>query len=139
MGRIPASGGKGVEFELPAPNVFTSAIAAASDGRIWYVDAVVNKVGYITGDGNVITYAAPSVNGVPLSPAGIAVAADDSVWVTSVGLNAVFRIDPGSGAFTRFDIATPNAQPGFITLGRHRRSAVYYAGDQQNRAHHDWR
>ena len=99
MGRIPAGGGKGVEYELPAPNVFTSAIAAGADGRIWYVDPVVNKVGYITGDGNVITYDAPSVNGTPLDPAGIAVAADGSVWVTSVGLNAVFRVDPASGAF----------------------------------------
>jgi virginiamycin B lyase len=117
MGRIPSGGGKGVEFELPAPNVFTSAIAAGADGRIWYVDPVVNKVGYITVDGNVVTYDAPSVNGMPLDPAGIAVAADGSVWVTSVGLNAVFRVDPGSGAFTRFDIATPNAQPGEITRG----------------------
>ncbi len=117
MGRIPASGGKGVEYELPAPNVFTGVIAAASDGRIWYVDPVVNKVGYMTGNGNVITYDAPRENGVPLSPAGIAVAADNSAWVTSVGLNAVFRVDPGSGAFTRYDIATPNAQPGFITPG----------------------
>jgi virginiamycin B lyase len=117
MGRIPANGGKGVEYELPAPNVFTGAIAAASDGRIWYVDPVVNKVGYMTGDGNVVTYDAPRFGGVPLSPAGIAVAADGSVWVTSVGLNAVFRVDPGTGAFTRYDIATPNAQPDFITPG----------------------
>ncbi len=116
MGRIPAAG-KGVEYELPAPNVFTGAIAAASDGRIWYTDPVVNKVGYMTGDGNVVTYDAPSFNGMPVSPAGIAVAADNSAWVTSAGLNAVFRVDPGSGTFTRFDIATPNAQPGFITRG----------------------
>jgi virginiamycin B lyase len=119
IGRIPAAGGKGVEYELPAPNVFTGAIASASDGRTWYVDPVVNKVGYMTGDGNVVTYNAPSANGVPVSPAGIAVAADNSAWVTSVGLNAVLRVDPGSGTFTRYDIATPNAQPGFITRGRH--------------------
>lgn len=39
------------------------------------------------------------------------------MWVTSAGLNAVYRVDPASGAFTRYDIATPNAQPGLITRG----------------------
>ena len=117
IGRIPADGGKGVEYELSAPNVFTSGISAAADGRIWYVDPVVNKVGYITADGNVVTYDAPSVHGAPLAAAGIAIAGDGSVWVTSTGLNAIYRVDPGSGAFTRFDIATPNAQPDTITRG----------------------
>jgi virginiamycin B lyase len=117
IGRIPASGGKGVEYELPAPSAFTGAIAAAPDGRIWYVDEVDNKVGYMTGDGNVVSYDAPSTNGTGADPSDIAVAADNSAWVTSSGLNAVFRIDPQSGAFTRYDIVTPDAQPGYIMRG----------------------
>lgn len=32
---------------------------------MWYIDRVVNKVGYMSADGQVMTYDAPSVNGVP--------------------------------------------------------------------------
>jgi virginiamycin B lyase len=117
IGRIPADGSEGVEFALPAAHSFPSRIAASADGRIWYADPVLNQVGYITLDGNVISYQAPSIRGAPVSPQGIAVAGDNSVWVTSVGHNAIYRVDPASGDFKRFDIATPNAQPNDIALG----------------------
>ncbi len=117
IGRIPADGTEGVEFALPEPNAFPSDIATSADGRTWYADPVLNQVGYITRDAKVISYAAPSIRGAPLSPHGIAVAADNSVWVTSVGHNAIYRVDSVSGEFKRYDIATPNAQPNDIALG----------------------
>jgi virginiamycin B lyase len=117
IGRIPADGTEGVEFELPAPNAFPSDIAASGDGRTWYADPVLNQVGYMTRDGKVMSYQAPSIRGAPLSPHGIAAATDNSVWVTSVGHNAIYRVDPASGEFKRYDIATPNAQPQDIALG----------------------
>ncbi len=117
MGRLPANGGKGIEYQLPDPNAFPGALAAAPNGRIWYVDGAGNKVGYMTSDGTVVAYDAPNTNNTNTAPNSITLAADNSVWVTSIGLNAVLRVDPESGAFTRYDIATPDAQPTLITRG----------------------
>jgi virginiamycin B lyase len=118
IGRISVAGAKATEFELPPPNVFPRAIAAAPDGRTWYVDPVVNKVGNVTVDGRVVTYDAPSVNGSPADPTSIAIGEDGSAWVTSIGHNAVYRVDSAGGAFTRYDVATPNAQPTTIVRGK---------------------
>ena len=117
MGRIPANGGKGVEYELPYENASPGALAADSKGRIWYTDQTNNKVGYMTSDGNVVTFDAPTPDNSITAPQSITIAADNSVWVTSMSLNAILRVDPESGAFTRYDIATPDAQPTLLTRG----------------------
>ena len=117
LGRVPAGGGKGVEYELPAPSIFTKAIATSGDGRTWFADPVKNDVGYMAADGKVTTFDAPVVNGSPASPEGIATAADGSAWVTSIPHNAIYRVDPATGTFSRYDIATPQAQPSIIVRG----------------------
>ncbi len=72
----------------------------------------------MTSDGTATYYNAPVIGGSPASPnEGIAVAHDGSVWVTSLGHNAIYRVDPKDGTFTKFDISTPGSQPGQITRG----------------------
>jgi len=72
----------------------------------------------MTSDGTATYYDAPVIGGSPASPnEGIAVAHDGSVWVTSLGHNAIYRVDPKDGTFTKFDISTPGSQPGQITRG----------------------
>jgi virginiamycin B lyase len=117
MGRIPANGGKGIEYELPYENASPAALAADSKGRIWYTDAVNNKVGYMTNDGKVVTFDAPTPDHSIAAPGSIAIAADNSVWVISMLLNAVLRVDPESGTFTRYDIPTPGGNPTLLTRG----------------------
>jgi virginiamycin B lyase len=117
IGRIPANGGKGVEYELPYQDAAPAALAADTKGRIWFADAVNNKVGYITNGGKVVSFDAPSPDHSITAPGSIAIAADNAVWMLSMLLNAVLRLDPETGTFTRYDIPTPGGNPTLLTHG----------------------
>lgn len=112
IGRLPLAGGTGQEFELPGGRGnFPMDLSAGRDGMMWYHDPVKQAVGRVDVQGRATLFQPPAMGGKPFMTRGLAVAADGSVWVTDMGRNAVHRVDPASGEFTRFDIASPQAQP----------------------------
>ena len=116
VGRIPLDGTPGVEFTIPDGKFIRGIRAGTHD--LWFYDAVVGFVGRISTSGAVRRYDGPDMGGHPFKPTGLAVAPDDSVWVSVIGQNAIYRLDEKSGQMTRFDIPTPNAQPDNLLVDR---------------------
>lgn len=116
IGRIPITGGEGVEFALPA-NSSPSSIEIDSKGRVWFADNTLRKIGYASNNGNVVSFDMPRMGGASLGAGDIGIATDGGIWVTSAGHNAVYRVDPANGAFKRFDLPSARAQPGQILAG----------------------
>lgn len=114
VGRIPLTGGEGLEFALPGTgNALPSGIVAGPDGTLWFYDPIRNGVARVAPDGSVTELRGPEFQNRRFAPSGLAVAADGTLWTTASNHNAVYRVAPG-GSFTRFDIASPAAQPGQI-------------------------
>jgi virginiamycin B lyase len=113
VGRFPLGGGEGAEFQLPNANSLPTGIAAGPAGELWFYDPGRYGVGRVAGNGAVTEFRGPEYLSRPYTPTGLAITANGTVWTTSTNHNAVYRIGP-TGGFTRFDIRTPNAQPGQI-------------------------
>jgi virginiamycin B lyase len=112
VGRLPLDGTPGTEFTIPEGRFLRGIRAGAGD--LWFYDAVIGFVGRMSTSGAVRRYYGQPEGGTPFIPGGLAVTPDGAVWVSVAGHNAIYRLDPGSGQFRRFDIPTPGAQPGSV-------------------------
>jgi virginiamycin B lyase len=116
IGRVPANGGEGVEYELPK-STGPASITLGPDGNLWFISKTKNLIGRFTPAGDVTTYDVPKMGGSAVGGAGAAIGPDGALWITSTGRNAVYRFDFGTQEFRRFDIASPRAQPDEIIAG----------------------
>ncbi len=114
---------------LPAEPV--TALGFARDGSFW-----LHRLGrlehYVRGAGGArMVHGFESVDGWPsMSAGGLAVADDDSVWVTSP--RGLWRAEPGSGKIRRFDERDGLPSPEFIAGAMARgRDGSIYAGTLQ--------
>jgi virginiamycin B lyase len=94
VGRI-TPGGTITEFPVrPLPYGDTTVpadvgpIVAGADNRLWFTTGL--GVGSITTTGDIVTFSLPD----PTSPAGIAAAADGTLWVTQSAIPRVDRLTP---------------------------------------------
>jgi streptogramin lyase len=127
IGRLPAKGGDGVEFELPK---FTNpaALTYGPNGDLWFVSRTKHFVARFAPSGDLTTFDGPRVGGAPLGAGDMTFGPDGALWLTSSGHNAVYRFDLATQEFRRFDIAAPRAQPRDIIVGPDRSLWVALSG-----------
>jgi virginiamycin B lyase len=89
------------EFPVPAGSR-PHDVAPAADGRsVWYTAQGSGHLGLLdpaTGDSRLIPLGAGS------APHGVIVGPDGAPWVTDGGLNAIVRVDPGTGKVDRYPL-----------------------------------
>lgn len=99
--------------ELPGtPDV--SALAAGSDGNVWYLGA--GEAGYVSPGGQVTRFSLPH----PFGAGGLALGSDGNMWAAqadySSGGDAIARISP-TGGITRFPLPEREVGPAAIASG----------------------
>jgi virginiamycin B lyase len=106
-----APGDKFVEYRMDQPQDAPIAIAAGTDGSIWFTIDQSDAIGRMR-NGHVERLPTSSRNSEPL---GLAVAADGSAWYTDLGARAIAHIR-GSGEIERFVLDTPIARLGRLAI-----------------------
>jgi streptogramin lyase len=101
-------------------------IVAGSDDRLWFATGL--GAGSITTAGDVVTFSLPE----PASPAGIAAAADGSLWITQSTLARVDRLTAAGGLNP---LALPDGADG-VSIAAGPDGAMYFT---QSAAHTLWR
>jgi virginiamycin B lyase len=106
-----APGDKFVEYRMDQPQDAPIAIAAGTDGSIWFTIDQSDAIGRMR-NGHVERLPTSSRNNEPL---GLAVAADGSAWYTDLAARAIAHIS-GSGEIERFVLDTPIARLGRLAI-----------------------
>jgi virginiamycin B lyase len=109
-----------VEHRMSEPQDAPIAIAAGTDGSIWFTIDHANAIGRLR-NGRVERLPTSSRNDEPL---GLAVAADGSAWYTDLAARAIARIS-NVGEITRFVLDTPIARLGRLAIAPD--GAVWFA------------
>ena len=98
--------------KLPTDKARPAGLCEASDGTVFFVEMVANKIGKLSGD-QIIEYPTPTKFAAPFK---CAVDRADNVWFTEVFGNAVGKLDVHSGEITEYQIPTPDSRPGGIAV-----------------------
>jgi virginiamycin B lyase len=132
IGRV-TPGGSITEFPVrPVPYGDTTVpadvgpIVAGADDRLWFTTGL--GVGSITTTGDIVTFSLPE----PTSPAGIAAAADGTLWVTQSSIPRVDRLTPAGEVDP---LALPDDADG-VSLATGPDGAMYFT---QSSGHLLWR
>jgi len=118
IGRFPEAGGEGVEFAIPEQHAFPAGIVMGPDGKIWYFDPVKHKIGRVGADGSMEIFEGPPKLNPGITPTDMAAGIDNSLWITDLGENALFKFDLGSKGWKRYDIPEPQAHPKHVRVAR---------------------
>jgi virginiamycin B lyase len=118
IGRFPEAGGEGVEFALPEKHAFPDGVVLGPDGKVWYFDPVQHKIGRINEDGGVEAFEGPPRLNPGITPTDMAAGPDNSLWVTDLGENALFKFDLATRGWKRYDIPEPQAHPQHVRVGK---------------------
>jgi virginiamycin B lyase len=100
-----------IEYRMPDPHDGPMAIAAATDGTVWFTIDQANAIGRVRG-GRIELLPTPGRNYEPL---GLAVAADGSAWYTDIKAGAVMRISP-SGEVAQFALDSAIVRLGRVAI-----------------------
>jgi virginiamycin B lyase len=93
-----------------------AGIAPGPDGRLWFTEAAVSRVGYVTTDLATITEFSGGISAVS-APTGVTAGPDGALWFTEKSGNRIGRIATGGAPVSEFSLPTAGAQPTGITLG----------------------
>ena len=100
-----------VEYRMDEPQDAPIAIAAGSDGSIWFTIDHASAIGRLR-NGQIERLPTSSSN---IEPLGLAVAADGSAWYTDLAGRAIARIS-SAGEISRFVLDTPIARLGRLAI-----------------------
>jgi virginiamycin B lyase len=112
--------GKFVEYRMGEPQDAPIAIAAGTDGSIWFTIDHADAIGRLR-SGRIERLPTSSRNNEPL---GIAVAADGSAWYTDLAARAIARVS-NAGEIARFVLDTPITRLGRLAIAPD--GAVWFA------------
>ncbi len=114
------------DFTLPNASANPTAIAAGSDGALWFTESNANSIGRITISGQITEITLPNASS---QPAGIASGPDGNIWFTEEGGNRIGEIPvphtltvtvAGTGTVTGTGISCPGTcsvnETGPVTL-----------------------
>ncbi len=118
VGRFPEAGGEGVEFALPERHAFPDGIVMGPDGKIWYFDPIQHKIGRVGADGSIEAFEGPPRLNPGIVPTDMAAGPDNSLWITDLGQNALFKFDLSSKGWKRYDIPEPQAHPKHVRVAK---------------------
>lgn len=117
VGKFPMAGGEGVEYALPPENDYAQDLVLGPDGAMWYFDPVHQKLGRVAADGSVtVVEPPPKLN--PFGPRAMARGIDNSLWISDLGQNALWKLDVNSLKYKRYDIPEPRAHPGDLVVAK---------------------
>jgi virginiamycin B lyase len=111
---------KFVEYRMDQPDDEPIAIAAGTDGSIWFTIDHADAVGRVR-DGHLERLSTSSRN---IEPLGLAVAADGSAWYTDLAARAIAHIS-NAGKIERFVLDTPITRLGRLAIAPD--GAVWFA------------
>jgi virginiamycin B lyase len=100
-----------VEYRMAEPQDAPIAIAAGTDGSVWFTIDHSDSIGRVH-NGHVEWLPTSSRN---VEPLGLAVAADGSAWYTDLAARAIARIS-SAGEIARFVLDTPIARLGRLAI-----------------------
>lgn len=87
-------------------------VASDSQGNIWATSFSSGLLVRLAPSTDTFSYySAPSVVGEAGGLYGLAVTAEDEIWVTVTGENTIARLDPVAGHFLYYVISTPGSSP----------------------------
>jgi virginiamycin B lyase len=109
-----------VEYQMTQPLDTPTAIAAATDGTIWFTIDLAAAIGRVR-DGRLERLPLPSNN---VEPIGLGVGPDGSAWYTDNSGRAISRITP-AGEISSFPLGTPIVRLGRLTVSPE--GAVWFA------------
>ena len=132
IGRITRAGVI-TEFPIPTPNSRPYSISAGPDGNVWFTEA--GKIGRITPAGVITEFpvaGAPGLFGLVSGP-------DGNLWFTQFNTGEIGRINPTTGAITKFPVVSaldginglavgPDGNLWFTMYVRHRIGSVTTTG-----------
>jgi len=117
VGKFPMAGGEGVEYALPKENDYAENLVRGPDGAMWYYDPVHQNLGRVGADGSVtVIKPPPKLN--PFGPKGMTRGIDNSLWLTDLAQNALWKLDITTLKYKRYDIPEPNAHPWDIVVAK---------------------
>ncbi len=102
-----------VEYAIPTAGAVPQDLVVGSDGALWFVETLGNKVGRITTNGTITEYPVPTASSQPHT---IAAGPDDAIWFTELNARKIGRITT-SGAVTEFILPASTSRPVNITTG----------------------
>jgi virginiamycin B lyase len=102
---------KFVEYRMGEPQDAPIAIAAGTDGSIWFTIDHADSIGRVR-NGRIERLPTSNRN---IEPLGLAVAADGSAWYTDLAARAITRVSSG-GEIARFVLDTPIARLGRLAI-----------------------
>src|SRR3954468_19926101 len=111
---------KFVEYRMGEPQDAPIAIAAGTDGSIWFTIDHADAIGRLR-NGRIERLPTSGRNNEPL---GLAVAADGSAWYTDLAARAIARVN-SAGEIARFVLDTPIARLGRLAIAPD--GAVWFA------------
>jgi virginiamycin B lyase len=98
--------------KLPTDKARPAGLCEASDGTVYFVEMVANKIGKLVGK-QIVEYPTPTKFAAPFK---CAVDQEDNVWFTEVFGNSVGKLDSRTGEVVEFQIPTPDSRPGGIAI-----------------------
>jgi virginiamycin B lyase len=102
---------KFIEYRMGEPQDAPIAIAAGTDGSIWFTIDHADAIGRVR-DGRIERLPTSNRN---IEPLGLAVAADGSAWYTDLAARAITRVS-SAGEVERFVLDTPITRLGRLTI-----------------------
>ena len=103
-----------VRLEIPTELARPTGIAETSDGAIYFVEMVGNKIGRVVGD-QITEFPIPSKFSAPFK---IVADESDTLWFTQVFGNSIGKLDPRTGRITEYKIPTPDSRPAGLSVDR---------------------
>ena len=116
-----------VRLQIPTKLARPAGIAETSDGTIYFVEMVGNKIAKVVGD-QIVEYPLPTYFSAPFK---IVADANDKLWFTEVFGNAIGRFDPVSGRVDEFKIPTEDSRPGGLAIDA--RGRVWFTEQKGNK------
>ncbi|MEC4725336.1 hypothetical protein HWQ46_07230 [Shewanella sp. D64] len=103
-----------VRLHIPTKLARPAGIAETSDGTVYFVEMVGNKVAKVVGD-KIVEYSIPTPFTAPFK---VYPDADDNLWFTQVYGNSIGKMDTKTGKITEYKIPTVDSRPGGITVDK---------------------
>jgi virginiamycin B lyase len=118
IGKFPEAGGEGVEYAIDEQNAFPDGLVMGPDGKIWYFDPVKHKIGRVSANGSMEIFEGPPKINPGITPTDMAAGPDNSLWITDIGQNALFKFDLATKGWKRYDIPEPQAHPKHVRVAK---------------------
>ncbi len=104
-------------FALPDGSSFPQGIALGTDHNIWFTMPQDHRIGRLTPDGKIATFAMPDQGDATGSPSNIALGADGAMWFTEFNQSRIGRITTSGAIAESDDGISDGSSPDGIALG----------------------